>query len=353
MDLINNAIHSLIEQNSTYDDQFDSEHDYNDDDDDDSSVDSAVTEEKAYVCDYDTIYVCLYEELEEYRTSKQANKKNTTSTWNNLLVVTPDGGVTNMKRAPIIVSKDIKKPMTDNQKSDKIDIFKFELKIEEPVKEETIPLSTNNNKNHTKSHVTEVKASKSETTQPAKQKLSKKKLKKQKQKEKKKGEKKGKSKEEEEEEDNGEEIAENPEEEDAEDVNNEDRSRTESKAEFLESAQNEIDDEESEDDNEASADIDLSGAVIPAFVSNALKKNEKKSLMRKEEKPFKASQKANKKTVGGQKPVEKKTVQKPVSVNGDKLSSEAKAIPIIPSANAQPSVDPEFDFAVKKVSKLV
>ncbi|XP_033220011.1 neurofilament medium polypeptide-like [Belonocnema kinseyi] len=380
MDVINEAIHSFIEKTRAFDNDYESEDEddyYNDDDSYESSAESTVTEEKAYVCDYDTIYVCLYEELEEYRTSKQAKKKNTANSWNNLLVVTPTGGVTSMKKAPEI--KAAKKPVDQLKSYNKIESFRIELpkierRIEESSKKVTPPLTTNSNNNKNIYHLPEVKASKGGPT-PGKQKLSKKKLKKQRQKEKKKekgdkrvtqkdSEEKGEEEEEEEEEEqeraveeeNGEEI-EVPEEEEP-DLTNEDKSRSESKAESLESAQDEIDDRESED-NEASADIDLSSSVIPAFVSNALKKNEKKVLIKKEEKSAKASKKT---VVVEQKPVEKKPVLKlpvpvsasapvPAPVNGEKTSAKSKAIPVIPGTSAQPILDPDFDFTVKKIKR--
>ena len=339
LDLLHEAIHSYVDRNEEYYGEYLSEveDEYYDDMEDgsfDSYDDDSQTEEKVYVCNYDTIYVCLYEELEKYRNSKQAKKKSASASWNSLLVITPCGGMTSMKQAPTIVPKEARKLIVDDILTKKfIDSIRSESKHEKNIKSKFTPVNTSNKINAT-CNVSEVKSSKKKLKKLSKEEMSKKKLKKQRQKEKKKGEKQEKRNE--------------PKEKEPED----DKTRPESKTESIDSMQDDVCEQDSQEENEASADIDYLLTKKPAFVSNALKKNEKKILNKKEEKLIKA----NKKTE--QKIIEKMSEVKPTPVKekplGERQHSEVKLSATTPSTSKQlPSVDPEFDFALKKVNNSI
>ncbi|XP_051163846.1 uncharacterized protein LOC127283181 [Leptopilina boulardi] len=139
------------------------------------SIDELVSAEKVYVCDYDKIYICMYEAIEKYRILKQSKKKNLTTNWNELVVILQDGKTTNIKNAPDKIYKNVKKSIP-------IEKTKIDNTIQsKPIV--TINQNTNLSSNNEKITINETK--KELPKQIKQEKMSKKQLKKQRQKEKK------------------------------------------------------------------------------------------------------------------------------------------------------------------------
>lgn len=148
-----------------------------------SELDSMEKVEKVYVCDYDKIYISIYDDIEKYRALKQSKKKNISSNWNDVNVILPDGKKTNIKNAPEILYKNV------NGTSNNVEQSTEQVEnVDDSIQAKPIVVVTNNHKIPSPKEKNEINSSKKET-QPNKEikveKLSKKKLKKQRQKEKK------------------------------------------------------------------------------------------------------------------------------------------------------------------------